>query len=116
MQLLLFLDIGLHVRAFASLFVLTINLFVAANSAHAVDKTAPPFDSLRVGVNSSEFSQSGQKLSSQANIAAVIAQNTDPTVRAAFPKKQRVEEYVELTGNAMPINHVELVARVEGYL
>ena len=39
-----------------------------------------------------------------------------PTILVALPKKQKVEEYVELTGNAQSPNHVDLVARVEGYL
>ncbi len=39
-----------------------------------------------------------------------------PTVLVSLPKKQKVDEYVELTGNAQSPNHVELVARVEGYL
>ena len=39
-----------------------------------------------------------------------------PSVLVAFPKKQKVAEYVELTGNAQSPNHVDLVARVEGYL
>ena len=39
-----------------------------------------------------------------------------PTILVAFPKKQKVDEYVELTGNAQSPNHVDLVARVEGYL
>ncbi len=39
-----------------------------------------------------------------------------PTILVALPKKQKVDEYVELTGNAQSPNHVDLVARVEGYL
>lgn len=39
-----------------------------------------------------------------------------PTVQVAFPKKQKVAEFVELTGNAQSPNHVDLVARVEGFL
>lgn len=43
--------------------------------------------------------------------------NTDvPTVRVVTPKSRSVNEYVELTGNAASINHVDIVARVEGYL
>ena len=39
-----------------------------------------------------------------------------PTILVALPRKQKVDEYVELTGNAQSPNHVDLVARVEGYL
>jgi RND family efflux transporter MFP subunit len=39
-----------------------------------------------------------------------------PTVRVVLPKTQSVSAYVELTGNAASINHVDIVARVEGYL
>ena len=39
-----------------------------------------------------------------------------PTVRVVTPKTRSVSEYVELTGNAASINHVDIVARVEGYL
>lgn len=39
-----------------------------------------------------------------------------PSVRVVVPKTQSVKEYVELTGNAAPINHVDIVARVEGFL
>ena len=116
MQLLFFLAMRRHVKLLASLFVLTIILFVSTNLGHAADKTASFFDSFSVGINNPEFRQLGQKPPSKANISAVVAQNMDPAVRVAFPKKQRIEEYVELTGNATPINHVELVARVEGYL
>lgn len=39
-----------------------------------------------------------------------------PVVPVAFPKVQKVTEYVELTGNAASVNTVKLIARVEGYL
>jgi len=44
------------------------------------------------------------------------AQNEPPKVPVIRPKPQAVTDYVELTGNAAPINSVKLVARVEGYL
>jgi len=39
-----------------------------------------------------------------------------PVIPVAFPKVQKVTEYVELTGNAASVNTVSLIARVEGYL
>jgi RND family efflux transporter MFP subunit len=49
--------------------------------------------------------------------APVGPMKTDaPTVQVAYPKKQNVAEFVELTGNAQSPNHVDLVARVEGFL
>ncbi|MCI0598635.1 MAG: efflux RND transporter periplasmic adaptor subunit [Beijerinckiaceae bacterium] len=39
-----------------------------------------------------------------------------PTVPVALPTIETVTEYVELTGNAAPVNTVKLIARVEGYL
>ncbi|MCI0467298.1 MAG: biotin/lipoyl-binding protein, partial [Beijerinckiaceae bacterium] len=39
-----------------------------------------------------------------------------PTVPVAYPTKETVTEYVELTGNAAAVNTVKLIARVEGYL
>ncbi len=47
--------------------------------------------------------------------AAPVKTDT-PTVQVAFPRKQKVGEFVELTGNAQSPNHVDLVARVEGFL
>lgn len=47
---------------------------------------------------------------------APAAKTDAPTIRVVLPKKQKVTEYVELTGNAQSPNHVDLVARVEGYL
>jgi multidrug efflux pump subunit AcrA (membrane-fusion protein) len=37
-------------------------------------------------------------------------------VSVAFPRTQRLTEYIELTGNAASVNTVKLIARVEGYL
>jgi len=51
-----------------------------------------------------------------ASPPAASTKTDAPTIRVALPKKQKVAEYVELTGNAQSPNHVDLVARVEGYL
>jgi RND family efflux transporter MFP subunit len=48
--------------------------------------------------------------------AQVPAQAAGPVIPVAFPKVQKVTEYVELTGNAASVNTVSLIARVEGYL
>ncbi|QGM96789.1 efflux RND transporter periplasmic adaptor subunit [Methylocystis parvus] len=39
-----------------------------------------------------------------------------PVIPVASPIRQKVTEYIELTGNASPTNIVNLIARVEGYL
>lgn len=39
-----------------------------------------------------------------------------PAVPVAFPLRQKVTEYIELTGNAAPTRTVNVIARVEGYL
>lgn len=43
-------------------------------------------------------------------------QATGPSVPVMLPQRQRVTEFVELSGNAAAVNFVKLVARVEGYL
>lgn len=48
--------------------------------------------------------------------AVVAAQSAGPSVPVVRPKVQKVTEYIQLTGNATPINTVNLIARVEGYL
>lgn len=52
----------------------------------------------------------------QDNKKSLSANSDVPTVRVVTPKTRSVNEYVELTGNAASINHVDIVARVEGYL
>lgn len=47
---------------------------------------------------------------------APAPQATGPTVPVMLPERQKVTEFVELTGNAAPIMTVKLIARVEGYL
>ncbi|MBI1207338.1 MAG: efflux RND transporter periplasmic adaptor subunit [Azospirillum sp.] len=39
-----------------------------------------------------------------------------PAVKVAQPLRAPVTEYLELTGNTVPINSIDLVARVEGFL
>jgi RND family efflux transporter MFP subunit len=48
--------------------------------------------------------------------AAPAPRATGPTVPVMIPERQKVTEFVELTGNASSINVVKLIARVEGYL
>jgi RND family efflux transporter MFP subunit len=48
--------------------------------------------------------------------ATPVRAQTPPTVQVAQPKAQAVKDYVELTGNAAPVNSVKLIARVEGFL
>jgi RND family efflux transporter MFP subunit len=43
-------------------------------------------------------------------------QAAGPVIPVALPKVQKITEYIELTGNAAPVNTVKLIARVEGYL
>ncbi len=49
----------------------------------------------------------------QAQLPAPSASAPVPVV---LPRLQSVTNYVEITGNAAPVNDVKLVARVEGYL
>jgi RND family efflux transporter MFP subunit len=44
------------------------------------------------------------------------AQAVGPTIPVMLPQRQKVTEFVELSGNAAPVNIVKLIARVEGYL
>ena len=39
-----------------------------------------------------------------------------PMVTVAHPVRQPVTQYLEVTGNAAPVNNVDLVARVQGFL
>jgi RND family efflux transporter MFP subunit len=39
-----------------------------------------------------------------------------PKVTVAHPVRQAVTQYLEVTGNAAPVNNVDLVARVQGFL
>jgi multidrug efflux pump subunit AcrA (membrane-fusion protein) len=39
-----------------------------------------------------------------------------PKVTVAHPLRQPVTQYLEVTGNTAPINNVDLVARVQGFL
>jgi RND family efflux transporter MFP subunit len=62
----------------------------------------------------------GQPSPAPAN-STVAADQSQPAaagqpVSVAFPRTQRLTEYIELTGNAASVNTVKLIARVEGYL
>ena len=84
-----------------------------------------PFNADAAGVDVRQTASINKKLHVAGAIhdKKVISLNTAksdtpdaPTILVALPKKQKVDEYVELTGNAQSPNHVDLVARVEGYL
>jgi RND family efflux transporter MFP subunit len=60
---------------------------------------------------------SGAAFAQSAKPAAPVPWGAQPSgVPVVRPLVQTVSDYVELTGNAAPVNSVNLIARVEGYL
>lgn len=84
-------------------------------SIHHVNAAAGTHDTGHALVKQQIAAASDEKKNAAASVGKADTADA-PTILVALPKKQKVEEYVELTGNAQSPNHVDLVARVEGYL
>lgn len=92
-----------------------LSILVACSAASATAEA--PTGSNRSGYDEKRVWAKVAEVRTENKSAPVSMSNTDaPAVQVAYPKKQNVSEFVELTGNAQSPNHVDLVARVEGFL
>ena len=87
-----------------------------ASSVGSASPTTTADDNRKDMIQTGRMRQFAEAATVAKDAPVTPVKNDAPTVQVAFPRKQKVGEFVELTGNAQSPNHVDLVARVEGFL
>ncbi len=106
-----------HMRAIACAWLIcALVLAIITPFGVATADAAPSGRSLARSEKRQQIAAASDDRKNPATTAAKSDAPEAPTILVALPRKQKVDEYVELTGNAQSPNHVDLVARVEGYL